>query len=359
MPKANAQISIIVAIFNSEKYLKQCIESILRQNFKDFELILVDDGSNDSSLSICNQYAESDKRVKVIHQENSGQVKARKVGLRAAVGEYVFFVDSDDWLQPRALEVVCSEAIKNDADIVTFDAYFRYSNRRMPVHQPIPSGCFDKQGLIKFVYPKLIYSGRFFYFGIYAAMWNKIFLRSIVTPNMINVNEKIKIGEDGVTTFAAFLDAKKVCYLGGQYLYNYRDNNPFSLTRSYCTDQFENAQLLIGELRKINKTKNVFNLTSQIDNYLMYNVYSIFLEEFYYRYSKSYIQRFTYLRKIASDKDVKRIASKIDTSNMEYQFKKFFELLTAGKINNLILFTIYLAMRKRLKIWLKKISGRY
>lgn len=359
MPKTKVQISVIVAIYNTEKYLEQCIESILTQNFNNFELILVDDGSTDGSLSICNHYAKSDKRVKVIHQENSGQVKARKVGLQASVGEYIFFVDSDDWLEPKALKIISKELIKNNADIVTFDAYFRYSNRCMPVHQSIPTGYFDKQGLMESVYPKMIDSGRFFYFGIYAAMWNKVFRRSIVVPNMINVNEKIKIGEDGVTTFAAFLDAKKVCYLGGQYLYNYRDNNPFSMTRSYCPEQFDNAKLLIEELRKINKIKNVYDLTPQIDNYLMYNVYSIFLEEFYYKYSKNYSKRFKYLRKISSDKDVRQIALKIDKSNMEFKFKKFFGLLTEGKINRLLIFTIYLAMRKRLKIWVQKISGRY
>jgi len=358
-PKSsNVFISIIVPVYNVEKYLRQCINSILGQTFTDFELILIDDGSKDNSPAICDEYAAKDNRVRVTHQPNGGQVKARKTGLAQANGEYVQFVDSDDWLELNALEVACQSAKDNNADVVTFDAYFCYSNRRLLVKQPIESGIFDKQSLIDKIYPKMIYSGRFFYFGIYAAMWNKIFRRTILTPNMINVDPRLKIGEDGVTTFATLLDAKKVCVLGGQHLYNYRDNN-FSITRSYCSGQFDNAVLLINTLRYINKVKNVYDLSSQIDYYLMYNIYSIFIEEFYYRYRKSLFGRVKYLQQIANDESVISVAKKIQLTGMDRDFKLFFSLLKNNKVSRLIITTIYFAMRKRLKLFLRKMSGRY
>ena len=95
MPK----ISVIVPVYNVEKYLRKCIESILNQTFREFELILVDDGSTDSSGKICDEYALKDSRIKVIHKENGGASSARNAGLDVAKGEYIGFVDSDDWIE--------------------------------------------------------------------------------------------------------------------------------------------------------------------------------------------------------------------------------------------------------------------
>ncbi len=354
----NVFISIVVPVYKVEKYLHQCVDSILNQTFYDFELILVNDGSPDNSPAICDEYASKDKRVTVIHQKNGGQTAARNAGLKRARGKYVFFVDSDDWLELNALEIACKSAIDNDADIVTFDSYFNYSFHQSPVKQPIPSGVFDKAGLIKNIYPKMIYSGRFFYFGIYAAMWNKIFRRSLLTPNMVNVDPAIKLGEDGVTTFATFLDAEKVCVLGGQYLYHYRDNN-ISLTRSYCRDQFDSVIKLINALRDINKNKNVYDLSDQINYYLAYNIRSIFIEEFYYRYKKSFAERYRYLRSIAGNSFVTESIADLNIENLPPDPKRFMNLLQKGKINLLIIDTIIVALKMRAKLNIRKILKKY
>ena len=100
------QISIIVPVYNSEKYLGVCIDSILSQSFRDFELILVDDGSKDSSAQICDEYASQDKRVRVIHKVNGGVSAARNDGLDIAKGEYVTFIDSDDWVEREFLSTI-------------------------------------------------------------------------------------------------------------------------------------------------------------------------------------------------------------------------------------------------------------
>ena len=100
MPK----VSVIVPVYNAEKYLQECVDSILRQTLTDLELILVDDGSTDSSPAICDRYAEQDARVQVIHKPNGRAASARNAGLRAASGEYVAFVDSDDWISPEMYE---------------------------------------------------------------------------------------------------------------------------------------------------------------------------------------------------------------------------------------------------------------
>ncbi len=120
--------SIIVPVYNVEKYLNECIDSILAQTFEDFELILVDDGSTDTSSDICEQYAKNDTRVKVIHKQNGGQSSARNLGIKNAVGNYAIFLDSDDFISDKNFFFDLNKKIKNDTDIVVFRYHKYYSN---------------------------------------------------------------------------------------------------------------------------------------------------------------------------------------------------------------------------------------
>ena len=115
--------SIIVPVYNCEKYIGKCIDSILAQTFQDFELLLVIDGGVDASLMICKDYASRDNRISVIEQENQGVSAARNNGLDHATGEYVFFVDSDDWVEPDYLEKLINKAEETDCDIVICGYY--------------------------------------------------------------------------------------------------------------------------------------------------------------------------------------------------------------------------------------------
>lgn len=121
----NTKISIIVPIYNVEKYLLRCIESVLSQDYTDFELILVDDGSPDRCPQICDEYAKRDSRIKVIHKKNGGLVSARQAGFLLAKGKYILHLDSDDWLMPHAITTLYNYAEQGDYDIV------RGCNRRV------------------------------------------------------------------------------------------------------------------------------------------------------------------------------------------------------------------------------------
>ena len=102
--KMNIQISIIIPIYNVEKYIRKCVDSILNQSFKSFELILIDDGSDDKSGEICDEYSKCDSRVRVIHKENTGSANSRNIGIKEAKGKYICFVDSDDWIEKDMLK---------------------------------------------------------------------------------------------------------------------------------------------------------------------------------------------------------------------------------------------------------------
>ena len=114
-------ISIIVPVYKTEKFLRKCVDSIIRQTYHDWEMWLVDDGSPDNSPAMCDEYAAKDKRIKVIHQHNQGLAMARNSGITRCNGDMVFFVDSDDWLEPDTIAVLADTMQKTDADMVVYE----------------------------------------------------------------------------------------------------------------------------------------------------------------------------------------------------------------------------------------------
>ena len=117
------KISVIVPVYKAEEYLHRCVDSILAQSFTGFELILINDGSPDNSGAICDEYAQKDNRVKVIHKENGGVASARQCGIDNATGEYTIHADPDDWVEPTMLEELYNKAVEENADMVVCDFY--------------------------------------------------------------------------------------------------------------------------------------------------------------------------------------------------------------------------------------------
>ena len=134
-----ALISVIVPVYNAAPYLPACIDSVLAQTHTAFELILVDDGSKDQSLEICRRYAHTDARIKVIHQENAGVSTARNVGLENATGEYICFIDADDYIQNDYLAVLLGESLAHGAEIVSCNYYMQYGTRLVERSLRVPS----------------------------------------------------------------------------------------------------------------------------------------------------------------------------------------------------------------------------
>ena len=134
-------ISIIVPIYNIEKFLPCCIDSILAQTFTEWELILVDDGSSDTCGSICDEYATKDGRIRVIHKPNGGLTSARNAGLVMASGEWVMYLDGDDWIEPEMLELLLQKGEETGADIVMGDFLFAYPDRDVPYRLPDWDDC--------------------------------------------------------------------------------------------------------------------------------------------------------------------------------------------------------------------------
>ncbi len=146
-------ISVIVPIYNTSEYLEQCVGSILNQTYRDLEVILVDDGSSYLCGKACDEYAVTDYRVKVIHKENGGLVSARKTGLKAATGEFVGYVDSDDWIEPDYYEKMVLAQEKTGADIVLSGHFHDIGADSRQVRDNFPVGVYTKEQLL----PALLY----------------------------------------------------------------------------------------------------------------------------------------------------------------------------------------------------------
>lgn len=138
-------VSIIIPIYNAEKYLEQCLKSIQNQTYQNLQIILVDDGSVDSSLAICQKYAVLDKRIEIIHQENGGVVSARKMGIFAARGEMVGWVDADDWIDPTWIEGLVGLWADTKADMIAAAHFHDIGEDRRKVENNIPEGIYRKK----------------------------------------------------------------------------------------------------------------------------------------------------------------------------------------------------------------------
>lgn len=182
-------VSIIVPVYNAEKYLNRCVDSILKQDYPNFELLLMDDGSRDSSGAICDEYARKDSRVKVVHKENTGVSDTRNQALSEARGEYIQFVDSDDWIVPEATRLLVRSMERYQCDMVIAD-FYRVSGERLAQKGDIEEdGVMNRQEFAAC----MIENPADFYYGV---LWNKLYRRKIIAENNIRMDETISWCED-------------------------------------------------------------------------------------------------------------------------------------------------------------------
>lgn len=212
-------ISIIVPIYNVEKYLPKCIESILNQTFKEFELILVDDGSPDNSGAICDKYAEKDKRIRVIHKANGGLSSARNIALDTAIGEYIGFVDSDDYIDKYMYENLYKLCVETNSDIGVCNFVRELNGEIRNKEFKLIVKEFNNLEAMRELFKGILY--RF-------SACNKLFKRECI--NEIRFPEG-RIHEDLSTTYKVFSNAKKVVYTSyGGYIYIKRENSILTST---------------------------------------------------------------------------------------------------------------------------------
>ena len=295
-------VSVIVPVYNSENYIRKCLDSIANQTYEDLEVVVVDDGSTDGSGVIADEYAKNDRRFRIIHQENHGLVNARKQGIGQASGEYVLFVDSDDWLAENAVEELRRLARETDADVVAGGALkaflFDNSNEEFDEETKDESGdywCYVKEGNIAEpgVYQgnrleelkrKLFCIEDYCSLALLPYLWNKLWKRELISSFVLDADETIKVGEDVAIGFPAILSAKCIVVTNSGYYY-YRQNEA-SMMRSAIDEraEYENARrlktYLKEELTELGSFEQIRGgIERYIDNQLFTRAYGIMNEQ--------------------------------------------------------------------------------
>lgn len=276
MPKVNNYItqpliSVIVPIYGIERYVGLCIESIINQTYKNLEIILVDDGSPDRCPEICDLYAKKDNRIKVIHKQNSGLVSARKAGLEASHGEYVGYVDGDDWVGVGFYDSLYTAIASSDADVVCAGQSRELFSKCVHFTNYISCGIYEGSNL-SFLKQNMASYGEFYRPGITTYVWNKLFKRSILYKHQMAVDERITIGEDAAVTYPVLMESEKVCVIGSSaYHYRQREDSMLKKCASFASEAKKLRYLheYMSRCAKELDVGNEYGLQKQFDEYVL------------------------------------------------------------------------------------------
>lgn len=247
-------VSIIVPVYNSEKYLDRCINSILSQTYKNLELIIINDGSIDNSGFLCDAYANVDSRVKVIHVKNSGVSSARNKGVEIATGEFIQFVDSDDYIQHNMIEILVNEMNAN-VDIVLC-GYKRLYKDYKGIIISKNSNVYNKVGITKEMF--LNQFGSLFKNQYINYLWNKLYVSKIIKEFTIKFDNSINWGEDLMFNLK-YLEYCNNITIINKHLYNYINYNNGSITSKFNSELYSNQQNMYKSVREFLISNNKYS----------------------------------------------------------------------------------------------------
>ena len=246
------KISVIIPVYNVEKYLRECLDSVVNQSFKNIEILCINDGSTDSSLKILEEYAQKDDRIVIINQENQGQGIARNKGIDIASGEYIAFVDPDDFIDLNTFEILYNKFKETEVDVIQFDFATCKENGKPTRNQPLKKRA--KKYLNFNIKNNLIFNWNDFnkkdFTGLRLGTTDKIYSSKFIKNNNIRF-APTRHGEDNLFSICVLLMAQKILYLN-KYFYHYRRRNNSSVNKpsedNFCV--FENVKLLKDFLMK-------------------------------------------------------------------------------------------------------------
>lgn len=213
-------ISIIIPVYNTKDYLSRCIESVLNQTYQNIEIILVDDGSTDGSDQICDIYKEKDSRIIVLHKENQGNMGARKAGVEVANGEYIGFIDSDDWIEPDMYERLSFCAKQSNSDVVCSGYFVEENDSISTMNDGVQRGKYKKENNYTILIENLIYEKGSERRGISMSLCNKIIRKDIAKQVVLDVDDDIQILEDALCVYSSILRASST-YVMNECFYHY------------------------------------------------------------------------------------------------------------------------------------------
>jgi glycosyltransferase involved in cell wall biosynthesis len=227
------KFSVIIPVYNSQKYLNECLNSVINQTYRNLEIILVNDGSKDNSLNIIQKFAKEDGRIIIANQKNTGVSAARNLGLAMASGTYVMFIDSDDYLiDDKAIEKICV-AVEKNCDVIMFNILYENKTTTYPL---LEKSYKDKRELDNFIF-RMVKDEHI------NSPCNKVYSRKILNEHNIQFDNNVKIGEDLLFNIGYFKHCKSVYYLNNT-LYFYRTSNTGSATSAYLNNKYSDLMMV-------------------------------------------------------------------------------------------------------------------
>ena len=309
-----ALISVIIPVYNTEKYLRRCVDSVLNQTYTDLEVILIDDGSTDGSADIIDTYAKKDKRVVAVHEINGGAATARNTGLDNAHGEYVTFIDSDDWVDERYLEILY-EGISSGAEVAEIKYIKTGSEDVAPVYD---DECDIKSG-------KDLYDDRDYFFGIYS---------SIVCCKLYSIKVfdglrfADRFAEDTFTAYKAVYPCKQVARLNAE-VYYYFDNVDSLSTSTLKSKQLDLIEAYIEQYKYFEEAGDLIarDYAAEKIYYLISYYYALSLrsgvdgkEEIKAKLKKYYREYYKKFKRIVKVKAVERMLIKLSCGKLAFTY---------------------------------------
>lgn len=246
------KISMIIPVYNAEQYLKKCVDSVRVQIYGNLEIMLVDDGSTDSSGELCDTYAEKDERIRVVHKENGGLVSAWKAGVKECSGEYVSFLDSDDWINPEMLSEMSAYLTGNDREMVISDYIIeRDGGSQEYVWQKLAPGEYGRKEIEEKIFPCLLGQEER-YITISRCM--KLISKRLISENGNYTDPAIIVGEDTTIMLPVLLDCQRIVAMDHKAYYHYLYVKE-SMVHKYNEKLAENIRKLIQITDRILKDK--------------------------------------------------------------------------------------------------------
>lgn len=304
-------ISVVIPVYNVEKYLSQCIDSVLHQTYHNTEILLIDDGSTDKSGLICDQYAIQNSKIRVIHNKNKGVSAARNTGLKAAQGEYVIFMDSDDYIEKSMYEEMLHIINKYRCDLVICDCVKEFSDHSENYTHNIRGGFYDHKQLIEEYYPELLITKDINY---PATISNCLcmFKKSILNGEVCYKSE-VRYSEDWLFGTQIVIRCNSLYYMKEKYYYHYR-MNPGSATHKAVADKWKDYSALYdGFVKEFSYIKG-YDFKDQLDKVLLFLVYNSVGN--IYNIDLSFKEKYKLIREILNDSRVRKMFQQIEINRI-------------------------------------------
>ena len=347
MEKVNSLVTIIVPVYNVEKYLRKCLNSIVNQTYKNIEIICVDDGSPDNSIDILNEFAEKDQRVKVIRQENQGLSGARNAGINNATGKYIMFVDSDDWIKLNMIELMTNKIEKENLDLVICGRYHYINGIKKEINLNKIKEVLENKILNGKEYFKVITSKTNLFT---ASAYNKLYITSLIKEKNLFF-PKGKLYEDLLFVFQYIYDSNKIGIIE-QGLYNYVVSREGAITNKINKNDIKDTLFTLDEIKKFLKSKNDYKLLNSLE----------FSEYMFLWISRAVLFKLPFNEKKYGKKEIDRIINELKCNEEYKKLCKYILKNSKNKRNKLFIRILYfnnelLKLLIKLNYYINKIKG--